>query len=246
MLEMTLATEFVPGTNLKGNVAGANWSFLLPSLELERILCVGISSAAALATLSRLGREVLVVCERSQQSEQISAISRQGGLANVRPIVADRRGGLPLAAGSIDLLCVGRRARNSVHATLIKRFLKPEGLAYFETSGAKATDLGDRIGSSACFWVTPMRGAMQTAVPADDQQTIDYFVRNALYAPALRLPLQPFKPIEQLLNQRLATSRFARRYGLLAERGTNSLNTQPPRYLQMIAGAAGIDLTTYR
>ena len=45
MLDTTLATTFVPGTNLKGEVAGANWSFLLPSLELEQILCLGTPPA---------------------------------------------------------------------------------------------------------------------------------------------------------------------------------------------------------
>jgi len=39
MLELTLATQFVPGTNLRGEVSGANWMFLLPALDLERVIC---------------------------------------------------------------------------------------------------------------------------------------------------------------------------------------------------------------
>jgi hypothetical protein len=246
MLDVTLATEFVPGTNLKGNVAGANWSFLLPSLELERIVCVGISSGATLATLSRVGREVLVIGERAQQAEDIVALSRQRGLANVQPIAADAQGELPLAAGSVDLLCVGAGARNAEQtATLIARFLQPEGVAYFE-AGDKPPALGDDAGPTARFWVTPMRGEMQTAVPANDQRTIDYFVRNALYTPALRLRLRPLKRVERLINRRLATSGLARRYAVLAGRDTTSLSSQPPRYLQTIAGQHGIDLAPYR
>src|SRR5262245_4417923 len=128
MLEMTLATEFVPGTNLKGNVAGANWSFLLPSLELERVVCVGVSSAASLSTLSRIGREVLVICERAAECAQIDAICRQRGLGNVRAIGADGSGEPPLTAGSVDLLCVGAGARKGAPAALIARCLKPEGV----------------------------------------------------------------------------------------------------------------------
>jgi hypothetical protein len=246
MLEMTLATEFVPGTNLKGNVAGANWSFLLPSLELERVLCLGVSSAATLATLSRVGREVLVVCERTQQCDQIDAISQQRGLANVRAIVADGSGELPLAAGSIDLLCVGAGAGNGAQAELVARFLKPDSLIYFEAGGDKVADASGPPETSTRFWVTPMRGEMQTAVPADDQRTIDYFVRNALYTPAVRLRLRPLKRVERILNRRLAASGFGRRYGMLAGRGTSSPSAQPPRYLHTIAGEAGIDLTNYR
>jgi hypothetical protein len=241
MLEMTLATEFVPGTNLKGNVAGANWSFLLPSLELERIVCVGVSSAAALATLSRIGREVLVVCERAQQTDEIGALSRQRGLTNVRPIAAGGRGELPIDDGSVDLVCVGADSQARAKM-LIARFLKPDGMVYFEAGDDKVAGAG----RSTRFWVTPMRGEMQTAVPADDQGTIDYFVRNALYTPAVRLRLRPLKRVERLLNRRLAASGFTRRYSVLAERDTNSLSSQPPRYLRTIAGDAGIDLTAYR
>jgi hypothetical protein len=245
MLEMTLATEFVPGTNLKGKVAGANWSFLLPSLEIERIVCAGISSAAALATLSRVGREVLVICERAHQHDQIDAISRQRGLANVRPISADASGDLPLAAGSVDLLCLGADARNHRQLGLLARSLKPDGIIYSEADD-RGVDMGARAAAATRFWITPMRGEMQTAVPAGDQRTIGYFKRNALYAPVVRLRIRPLKRIERLLNRRLATSGFARRYGVLAGRGTNSVSAAPPRYLQTIASQAGIDLTHYR
>jgi hypothetical protein len=246
MLEMTLATEFVPGTNLKGNVAGANWSFLLPSLELERIVCVGVSSGAALATLSRVGREVLVVCERAQQAEQVGAVSRQRGLTNVQPIAADTRGDLALAASSVDLLYMGSDISKDAQAALIERYLKPQGLAYFESGGEKISGLGDQTSVPERFWVTPMRGEMQTAVPAGDQQTIAFFLRKALYAPALRLRLRPLKRVERMLNRRLAASGFVRRYGALVGRSASQLSSQPPRYLQTIAGQANIDLSAYR
>jgi hypothetical protein len=246
MLEMTLATEFVPGTNLKGNVAGANWSFLLPSLELERILCVGVSATAGLATLARVGREVLVVCERPQQIEQIDTLSRQRGLLNVRPIAADSRGQLPLDESSVDLISLGADAPSGQVEALIARFLKPDGLVYFENGGGKVASLPNDAGPTQRFWVTPMRGEMQTAVPADDRRTIDYFVRHALYSPSLRLRLGPFEHVGRMLNRRLAAGSFTRRYGVLARRGGQSLDAQPPRYLQMIARMAGIDLASYR
>src|SRR5919199_5061175 len=57
------ATRLVPGSNLKGqDVAGAAWTFLLPSLELDLVLCIGTPAAATLRTLSRLATEVAVAC----------------------------------------------------------------------------------------------------------------------------------------------------------------------------------------
>jgi hypothetical protein len=83
-------------------------------------------------------------------------------------------------------------------------------------------------------------------VPADDQRTIDYFVRNALYTPAVRLRWRLLKRVERLVSRRLAASGFMRRYTALAGHKTNCLSSQPPRYLQTIAGEAGIDFTSYR
>ncbi len=37
MLETTLSTTFVPGSNVKGQVAAANWTFLLPSLRAAHL-----------------------------------------------------------------------------------------------------------------------------------------------------------------------------------------------------------------
>ncbi|MFN8476212.1 MAG: hypothetical protein U0074_00080 [Kouleothrix sp.] len=42
MLDITLATEFLPGTNVKGEVTGANWLFLLPMMDIARVVCFGV------------------------------------------------------------------------------------------------------------------------------------------------------------------------------------------------------------
>ncbi|MCE7939891.1 MAG: hypothetical protein DYG90_15195, partial [Chloroflexi bacterium CFX6] len=61
LLDTTRATDFVPGTNQRWQVTGANWTYLLPSLTLDRVLCVGQPTAATLATLRRIGGAVVVV-----------------------------------------------------------------------------------------------------------------------------------------------------------------------------------------
>ena len=59
-LETSPEAPPVPGSNMKGSVAGANWWFLLPSLRAERIVCLGSPTPAALATLGRMSDDVIV------------------------------------------------------------------------------------------------------------------------------------------------------------------------------------------
>jgi hypothetical protein len=82
MIETTLQTSFVPGTNVKGDIAGANWAFLLPSMELERVLCLGAPPVEALTTLARIAKRVTVVAGGTGGSA-IRDWSRARGVPNV-------------------------------------------------------------------------------------------------------------------------------------------------------------------
>lgn len=48
-----------PGTNVKGQLAGGAWTFLLPNLDLGCVLCLGDVSAAEMAALNRMASEVV-------------------------------------------------------------------------------------------------------------------------------------------------------------------------------------------
>src|SRR5215212_5358958 len=113
MLDTTLATEFIPSTNLKGEVTGANWSFLLPSLDLERIVCFGALSSkgypARLISLSRLCSDLVVICVDEPMAQVADAAGRRHGLVNMRSIslggaagLADNSVSLALIAGAAD------------------------------------------------------------------------------------------------------------------------------------------------
>lgn len=58
MLDFTRASSYEPGTNLRGEQADTTWLFILPSLEVERVLCIGSPSAGTLATLTPLAGRV--------------------------------------------------------------------------------------------------------------------------------------------------------------------------------------------
>jgi hypothetical protein len=273
MLETTLTTTFVPGANLKGQVAGANWVFLLPNLNLERVVCLGAPSPTTLTTLSRLSREVVVACVNSRQMRQVSEMNQKSDLTNIRPVAINNNPVLSLPGHCADLVLVvgGYSTRRLTHdqAMLreLRRLLKPEGFIYFEFGGPVnqvlsskvVTHLTREVGVSHLFWLTPMTGEMRTAVPLYDGKTIDYFLRHGIFSPAVKLRL--FNRVEQLLNKRLLSGGFVRRYGTLVacrmngdEAGCKSSQQggdispleHPPQYLCSIAQAAGVNLEKYR
>ncbi len=203
MLDTTLATEFIPSTNLKGEVAGANWSFLLPSLELERIVCFGApsskSNSARLISLARLCRELVVICVDERVAQAVDDAGRRQGVLNMRSISLGGASGLADDSVSLVLISGASDARRltrdrSLQAEL-RRILKPDSLIYFERrglpeqlrGGGAVRRLAEVFGASRLYWLTPLGGEMHTAVPAQDQATMRYFLRHGLTSRSLDL-----------------------------------------------------------
>lgn len=198
MLDTTLATKFVPGTNRKGEVAGANWTFLLPSRQLDLIVCLGLPSAATLTTLSGLGQVAIVVASEARAA----AVRHESGLNDSVSVgVLVRRGGmaLPLPDNSTDLVVLGEsddlqilRRDGSLQSEL-RRILKRNGLLYVDLGGpigaarrAKSVaELATSVGPASHYWVTPMTGPIHTAVPLRQKDTIRYFLENELHTPSI-------------------------------------------------------------
>jgi hypothetical protein len=203
MLDTTLATEFIPSTNLKGEVAGANWSFLLPSLELERIIYFGslLSKGypAGLINLARLCSELVVICVDEHMAQAVDQASRRHGLTNVRSISLGGAAGLADASVSLALISGAADARWLTHdrslLVELRRILKPDGIIYFEwrglpdqlRGGGVVRRLAEAFGASRLYWLTPLGGEMHTAVPAQDQATMRYFLCHGLTSRSLDL-----------------------------------------------------------
>src|SRR5262245_6278654 len=201
MLDTTLATEFIPGTNLKGEVAGANWSFLLPSLELERIVSFGALSArgypARLISLARLCGELVVICADERMAQAVDEAARRHALANVRSISLGGAAGLADQSVSLALISGAGEARQLTRDRALqvdlRRILKPDGLIYFERHGlpdqlrAAPRRLAEMFGAPRLYWLTPLGGEMHTAVPAQDQATMRYFLHHSLISRSIDL-----------------------------------------------------------
>lgn len=210
-----------PGSNLKGGAAGAAWTYLLDSLELDSVLCVGRPGHAALATLERIATRV---------------------------VVADERALGEVPAGSIDLVYVTASGRTTLQTsgvlTSLVRLLSHRGRLYVEDrrSGRLAQLItGAGLGRIDTFWVTPARGEPRSAVPLDDEPIRRFFVARGITVPSLRRPL---RQLDRLFP--MAASR--NRIGLLAGRaeGDSRSVTRVPAYIRDLAAAQGIELSPYR
>jgi hypothetical protein len=223
MLDTTLTTEFIPSTNLKGEVAGANWSFLLPSLDLERIVCFGALSSkgypARLISLARLCSELVVICADERMAQAVDDASRRHGLANVRSISLGGAAGLADDSVSLALISGATNARQLMRDRALqaelRRILKPDGLIYFERHGlpdqlrgsGAMRQLAELFGVARLYWLTPLGGEMHTAVPAQDQATMRYFLGHGLTSRSLDLGV--LKRAVRSLGRRSVAPRLA-------------------------------------
>jgi hypothetical protein len=97
VLERTAAAVLAPASNLRAPVAGAAWTYLLETLHLGRVLCLGVPAPGTLSTLARLADRVTLVCSgRSAQGRAARYVASEqlGNVALVEPddeiLVEDR------------------------------------------------------------------------------------------------------------------------------------------------------------
>jgi aminoglycoside phosphotransferase (APT) family kinase protein len=162
MIETTLRTAFVPGTNVRGKVTGANWAFLLPSLELEHAICIGAPPSAAMRMLARIANRVTVVAE-GEGARRVQLWASTHDASHVSVTARDVLAVVPPA----ELVWV-----IDADGPPVDGLVAPGGSIYEERRG--------RAGELALH-LTPFGGEMRTAVPLADTATINWFVRHGLH-----------------------------------------------------------------
>jgi hypothetical protein len=212
---------------MRGDVAGANWWFLLPSLRAERIVCLGEPAPAALATLGRMTDD-LTIC------------------------AAPRRGRTGLGVASADVVFLAgrslRRFRSRRVRAEIERLLRPDGLAYGEFTPARdvlRTASSARPGGpDEVLWLAPMSGELHLAAPLGDPDAIAYLERRFLKHTLRRggLLRQP----RRYLGKHVLVNRLVPRRGALAGPPETVAGAGPPRYLRRVAAESGLDLKRHR
>jgi hypothetical protein len=249
-LGTTLGEEFVPGSNLKGAVEGANWCFLLPSLEIGRVVSVGAPSPSALATLSRLSNEIIVWAP-SRDLRRLRDMIGRGG-SNKISLLARDGGPIPLPDRSADVMLLARRglasslSHDRTARDELERLLKPGGVAYAEFRASlyrlAATRAVERafelLGPPQVMWLAPAFGEMRAAASRADAPSIAYLERSFLTRRLLRLHL--VRRPGRVLGRQVLTNRVFGRCGALASRPEVDLAAGPPDYLRSVAAQAGV------
>ncbi len=185
MLEVALAAPYVPGTNVKGEVAGANWVFLLPSLEITGTVCVGLPSSAALRTLAKLAPVEVIVPGKEQRFDHgPSNVTYTFVAGYVSAALPEREADLLYLAdaSAVRLFCQNPQVQQRWLQTLRVR-----GVVYLENIGAQYLGrLESQFDAQSVFWLTPLGGEAHTAVAAADSATREYFLRLSLHSPSVQ------------------------------------------------------------
>ncbi len=249
VLATTLATEFVPASNLRGEAAGAAWRYLLPTMEPGRVLCVGRLPAPTLETLARESLEVTVVT---------SARDRVAGTAGDRVHrVAETEAEVWLAGrpdGSLDLVWLGggaggaaRGVRTAVAGSLA-RLLAAGGVVIREHrgrpergDGSGTTPTADGAGRrTAWVVVRPDDGEIRSAVADGDAAAAQALAIRKLDGPAVRPRFRTTRRVNAVVD-RVAGRRLHRRLEISLPPGTSTM-PDPPDYLVACAADDGVDL----
>lgn len=191
-----------PGSNVKGRIAGANWMFLRPRLDAACCLCLGAPSPAALAMLTRFGRQVVVAVGSDRQARAFRRRLQGAQDDRVRLVVIGPDGQIPVdRATAVDVLFVARwhmRRRLRRDARLRANalgLLAADGVAYYEHRGPFDPLLQDLVDAAdgrpplvaRRFRLTPLAGEMQSAVPVGEDAIGTYFHGHGLDRPSLTI-----------------------------------------------------------
>jgi hypothetical protein len=253
-IDTAVGAQSLPGTNLKGAVGGANWCYLLPRLELGRVLSLGSPSPSAIVTLSNLADEVAVWAE-SREHERLRRLFGRDDLRNIS-LLASEGGSLPIPDGAIDVVLLAKA--RLVHSRLrpaapteIERVLKPDGLLYAESHPLLERWLArraprwsfERLGGGTTLWIAPAFDEMRLAAPLSDRGAIEYLDRRFL-KPIFRREL--VKHPRRVLARSVVLTRSLRRRAVVASAAGDASLEGLPEYVRAIAASSGAAVDGFR
>lgn len=228
--------------------AGAVWALLLPSLELETVLCVGVPSVAALSMLSRLSETVAIACGGPDECARVTRRSATAGLANVTAFCpADP---LPLL-GQVDLAVIsGGRAAARLSAggwlggTVAEAravFVDLGGGGMGSSASAHVHRLTASLGPMHVMRLTPSSGEVRTVAPAGDAPTLAYLDGLAAADAPGRTA-----DVRNLARRAGRLRHSGSRSGALVLQGGRADRFAPPAYVSDIAELAGVPIADHR
>ena len=249
ILGATLAIHYVPAANVRGEVAGATWRYLLPDMERQRVLCIGRPGAAASKALEYIAAEIVVLDGRGAGAVD-GAVGRRPRRSSGAAV------GAWLTArpdATIDLIWVGPQGIGRDAGTVLSgsaRLLADGGVLVCEDPAAVAALAGDAApggaagaaisGRIALVDVAPTRGEIRSAVAGgDDDMAVSLSARGL----AATVPIR-FVRVSKVHGRVMPSRRVpTRRIAIVSDGATLP---DVPAYIADIAAADGVDLTGHR
>jgi hypothetical protein len=235
LLSFSLASDWVVGSNLRGEASGAGWLYCLPRLTFGHVVCLGAPGHATLSGLARAGEEVLVLTGSATARRRTRRMVSDRGWSNVEVRNWRRDDGDP-RSGAIDLVVVtasGVPART--RAAALNARLAPDGMAYHEPPFT-ARQAGDSARLNLAL--TPSHGEVRAVVPAGDTAMRDAVARLGLEGTVMRRP--KLARWERAATAHLAMLRSPRFATVVAGPAVDLSGV--PRYLRDVAATDGYPL----
>jgi len=248
MLDVTLNTKFVVGANVRGDMASADWRFLLPRLSFERVLCLGVPALPVVSVLSGMCKSMIVAGSNKKRLTRAIAECNARNIANVESMHVHDLSSLPCPTQSIDLIYIASTKKRRSYlddravARELSRVLQENGIIYFEADlpneqtelVAGLDDLKKfDLSTPRVFRVTPQHGEMQTAIPIHDATTESFFRKKVIDEPSF-------------VSRTLEKFSGKQRYAMITQRSSMEFNGHLPEYLLSVAVSNGKDLHAYR
>jgi Phosphotransferase enzyme family len=237
VLERTLATTFVPGTNRRGGLPEVSWTLLLDRLELGHVTCLGQPRRRMLRALERRARAVTIVTAGGPACHRARRRLERAGFGSIGVVSIARVGDLPDADLAVVL---GRRwLRRAAADGGLAALLSASGAVYAERGRPGRAQLAALPPSRpvARLWLWVVDGDVRLAAGLDDNAAVAFLRR-----PPAAQPIARFRPRPRELVRRVRQhQRVGERVGVLsvAARPAGGPGVPVPGYIRAIAAAAG-------
>ncbi len=249
MLEMTLKTDFTPGTNRKDDMVTADWRFLLPGLGLKRVVCVGAPPISTVKVLASMGAEVIVLGSRARKLADVKKEIVANRLSGVGVFPLNGKLHTEITDHLFDLLLITGRTHlqrllaKPAHFNHLLELLVPQtGCVFFAVKTPLDAGLYRQTlkllaqKGFPCvhtFRIAPGLGYIRAAVALQDAPTARFFVKNMVYSKSIKN--KALKAVSRLLG---SYPRVA-----VARQSPGQSPSYLPDFLKGIAAANQIDLS---
>jgi hypothetical protein len=237
ILERTLATTFVPGTNRRGGLPEVSWTLLLDRLDLGHVTCLGQPRPRMLRALERRARAVTIVTPDGSACHWTRRRLERAGFGSIGVVSIARVGDLP----DVDLAVVlgTRWLRRAAADGGLAALLSASGAVYAETGRPGRAELMPLPTSRPVvrLWLWVVDGDVQLAAGLDDDAAVAFLRRPPAAQPVARSRPRPRELARRVRRHR----RVGERIGVLsvATRPAGGPGAPVPGYIRAIAEEAG-------